>query len=320
MQLVLLSARPAMLAGTLRHVRAHQPWIGDVLVVAPARLAGEIATPGVQVLTDEQLLGGSGGPRDHAARNYALRAALATSPVVEPVFLCSDDDSRPLVDLPETTFVRDGRYRRYVFGALDDWEARATSFDAALHATRGVLALHGLPRLAYSSHMPQVLDKALWAEAVALLAPAAARHGLDEWSAYFNTAGALHPDRFADPEPYVALGWPDDTSTWQALVDPGALLYENCYLESYGPDGPLAGLDPDDTSYATAVDKVVRWRAYELDVLAGRRLPVSADRGPGALGSGLRAARARTIGDPVLRERRQRAATAAVLRALRRPW
>lgn len=315
MQIVFLSARPALLAGTLRHVRAHEPFLDRMLVVTPSALRPDMQALGIAVVTDEELLGGS-GPQDHSHRNYALRAALARCAAVEDVFVASDDDSRPLVDLPETTYLREGRYRRYTFGHLDDWDMRATSYDACLLASRAVLALHGLPRLAYAAHMPQVIDKALLAEVTALFAPAAARHALDEWAIYFNTAGALHPDRFEEPEPYVTLGWPDDTATWQPMLDPGALLIENTFLEHYAPGGVFDGIDLDDTSYDAAVDKVVRWRGYELAVLAGERpAALAPDTEVGGLGRALRRARAATVGDPVLRDRRQRAATAAALRA-----
>lgn len=316
MQLVVLSARPQLLAGTLRHVRAHLRFVDRVLVVAPERLRGQLPAD-VAVVTDEELLGGS-GPRDHSHRNYALRAALAGCPQVEPVFLAADDDNRPLVDVAEEVFVRDGRYRRYYFAHLDDWEQRATSFDVCLHNSRAVLGLHGMPRLAYASHMPQVVDKELLAEVVALFAPAA-RHPLDEWSTYFNAAGALHPDRFAPPEPYLTLGWPEDTATWQPMVEPAAFTFENCYLEHYA-DGEVFGeLDPADTSYEAAVTKVVRWREYELAVLRGER-PAALARAagaddPGGLGRALRRVRRAAVGDPVLRDRAQRAAAAAALRA-----
>jgi len=236
------------------------------------------------------------------------------------LFLSADDDNRPLVGLPESTFVRDGRYRRYSFGWLDDWENRATPYDAAQLAMRQLLALHGMPRRAYGSHMPQVVDKALWGESVALLAGAADRHPVDEWSTYFNVAGALHPERFEDPEPYLTLGWPDDPSTWQAALDPAALFFENFLPEHYAAGQVFEGIDPDDTSYEAAVDKVVRWRPYELEVLQGERPAALAPADEaGAIGRALRRARTRTVGDPTLRERQQRAATAAALRAQRRP-
>jgi hypothetical protein len=318
-QVVFLSARPAMLAGTLRHWAAHLPHVDRVLVVAPARLQRELAAYG-EVVTDEELLGRS-GPADHSHRNHLLRMALAGCAAVDDVFLMSDDDYRPLVDLPPTTWVRDGRYRRYAFGHLDDWEMHATSYDRCLLASRQVLALHGLPRVAYAAHMPQVVDKALLGEVAALLADAGARHALDEWATYFNAAGALHPERFEDPEPYLTLGWPEDSATWQPLLDPAALAFENCFLEHYAPGAVFEGIDPDDTSYAAAVDKVVRWRAYELQVQAGERpAALAPPLEIGGVGRALRKARAQVAGDPVLRDRQSRAAAAAARRAAaRRP-
>ena len=167
--------------------------------------------------------------------------------------------------------------------------------------------------------MPQVLDTALWQECVQLLAVAARAHPLCEWSAYFNVAGALHPERFEEPEPYLTLGWPDDPSSWQATTEPAALQFENFHPEHYQPGQVFAGIGPDDTSHHAALDKVVRWRRYELEVLHGERpaalAPVLA-RGP--MGLALRRARARAFGDPAAVQRGQRAATAAVIRAQHR--
>jgi hypothetical protein len=238
---------------------------------------------------------------------------------VADVFLAADDDNRPLVAVPEEAFVRGGRYRRYSFGHLDDWDRAATSHDLCQLGSRAVLALHGMPRRSYAAHQPQVLDRALLAEVVALFAPAAARHPLDEWATYFNAAPHLHPDRFEEPEPYLTLGWPDDTATWQAVVDPGALQFENCFLEHYAPGQVFEGIDPDDTSYDAAAAKVVRWRSYELAVLAGQRPAALAPPvAHGPLGTALRRLRTAAVGDPVLRDRRQSAATAALRRAIAR--
>ena len=87
--------------------------------------------------------------------------------------------------------IRSARLSSAVAGrpaAMSVADLRATSYDACLLASRAVLGLHGFPRLAYASHQPQVVDKELLAEVVALLAPAATRHPLDEWATYFNVA------------------------------------------------------------------------------------------------------------------------------------
>jgi hypothetical protein len=320
MQIVYLSARPEVLAGTLRHVRAKVPFAEKVLVVTPERLSAAMRNLGVEVVTDEELLGGP-GPVDHSQRNYALRSAMAGCASIDDVFLSSDDDSRPLVAIDERTFRRDGRYRRYTFGHLDDWDLHVTSYDACLLASRAVLALHALPRVAYASHQPQIVDKALLREVSDLFAAAAARHPLDEWAMYFNAAGALHPDRFDAPEPYITLCWPENAAAWPPLIDPGALLIENTFLEHYAPGGVFEGIDPDDTSYDAAVDKVVRWRAYELAVAAGERSAALVPKPPaGALGQVARQAKAATVGAAGTRARERRASIAAMLRAYaRRP-
>jgi hypothetical protein len=318
MQIVYLSARPEVLAETLPFVARHLPFIDAALVITPARLKPQMSALGLAVVTDEELLGAQ-QLTDHARRNYALRAALGTCDLVEDHFLSADDDNRPLVELPESTFVRDGRYRRYSFGWLDDWETKTTSFDASNLAVRQVLALHGFPRRSYGSHQPQVVDKALLREVVDLLAVAAERHPLCEWASYLNVAGALHPDRFEDPEPFLTLGWPDDPSTWQATLDPAALQFENFFPEHYASGQVFEGIATGDTSYEAAVDKVVRWRRYELEVLNGERPPALAPAvAPSAVGQVLRKARTKAVGDPTLRDRQQRAATAAALRAQRR--
>ncbi|MEX2552255.1 MAG: hypothetical protein WD627_04570, partial [Actinomycetota bacterium] len=204
MQIVYLCARPAVLAGTIASVRTHLSFVDRILAVVPERAREVVAALGAEVVTDEEMLG-EAPPEDHQRRNWALRSALATHAAVDEVFLMSDDDSRPLTHLDETTFLSEGRHRRYMFGWLDEWHHQSSSFDLGQQATRQVLALYGFPRRAYASHMPQVIDKAMLAEVVRVLSTAAALSPLCEWTGYFNVAPSRHPARFHDPEPYVTL-------------------------------------------------------------------------------------------------------------------
>jgi len=319
MQIVYLSARPSVLAGTISSVREHLGFIDRVLVVAPHRLKAEVSSLRVDFVADEDLLPNE-TPADHQMRNYALRSALAGSDAVADVFLMSDDDTRPLVDIVETVFVKDGRYRRYSFGWLDEWVNQATSFDKGQQATRQILGLYKFPRLSYASHMPQVVVKKMLKEVVEVLAGPAGRHSICEWSAYFNIAPVLHPELFHDAEPYVTLGWPENMASWQPLIEPGAFLFENHFPEHYGPNSVFAGIAPEDSSINVAVDKVVRWRHYELQVLAGLREPIIGKPPQAtAISKTLRRVRAAAFGDPVRRDFEQRAAWAALLRSVRRP-
>jgi hypothetical protein len=317
-QIVYLSARPDLLRGTLAAVRAHLPFIDDVVVVVPRRLRAVFEELGVIVLDDEQVLG-SAGPTNHTLRNTTLRMALPARDEVADVFVMSDDDYRPLRALDADVFLDGDRHRRYWFGWLDEWQHRATTFDAGQHASRQLLALLGHPRRSYAAHMPQVVAKAMLAEVAAIVAPALARHPLCEWSTYFNIAPALHPERFAEPEPYLTLGWPENPAAWQPTLEPGGFAFENHFPEHHGPGAVFDGIDPDDRSLEAAIDKVVRWREYELALLVGEREPtIGAAPEPGSVGRALRRARAALVGDPVQRARDERAAAAALLRDLRR--
>jgi hypothetical protein len=317
-QIVYLSARPALLAGTIESIRAHLGFIKKVLVVVPQRLRSEVEQLDVGVLTDEDLLGGT-SPTDHQRRNWALRSALAQNSVVDDVFLMSDDDSRPLVDLEETSFVREGRFRRYTFGWLDDWPHRSTSFDLGQQTTRQILGLYGFPRQAYASHMPQVVVKSLLAELAELMSKASKHGPLCEWTSYFNVMPTIYPDRFHQPEPYVTLGWPENLASWQPTIEPGAFLFENYFREHYLQGAVFGDIGPDDHSIEASIEKVIRWRHYELEVLAGEREPIIGTAPPStATGRSLRRVRAVVVGDPLIRERMQRATLAATLRAIHR--
>lgn len=316
MQIVYLSVRPEVLAGTIASVRAHMPFVDEVLVVAPAKMREQLAAGDVQVITDEELLGGV-APTDHKRRNFALRTGLAVHPAVDDVFMMSDDDSRPLRALDETTFLLDGRYRRYMFGWLDEWTHNSTSFDLGEQATRQILGLFDFPRRAYASHMPQVFEKAFLAEVAELMSVPSSLHPMDEWSTYFNIAPRLHPDSFHEPEHYLTLGWPENPAVWQSTVEPGAFLFENYFPEHYGPEAVFDNIDPEDHTLKAAIEKVVRWRDYELRLLTGKRDPIVGAPPPSKrLAQGVRRTLGYAVGNPVRRE--QRIAVAALLRATRR--
>jgi hypothetical protein len=316
MQIVYLSARPQILAGTIASIRAHLNFIDSMLVVAPGRFRQQFADLDLEVITDEELLRGP-VPTDHQRRNFALRAALSHHNAVAGEFMMADDDSRPLRGLDQMTFFRDDRYRRYTFGWLDEWTHKRTSFDLGQLATGQILGLLGQPRRAYASHMPQMVDKAMLAEAVDLMSTSASRHPIDEWSTYFNVAPARHPDRFHEPEPYVTLGWPENPAAWQATLEPQAFLFENYFPEHYGPRGVFGSIDPDDHSVEAAIEKVARWRDYELRLLTGLSDPIVGLSQSKRLMRKLRRRIGRAMGNPLPTV--QRAEWTSAVRGARRP-
>lgn len=276
MQILYLSARPALLSETLGHVRHFAPFLDDVVVVAPKRLEGEMAGIGqsydltVTVITDEELIDRPGA-LGHAARNQQLRAAAVTHPAVADVFVMSDDDARPIVAIDESIFITsDGRYRRYYFHALGDWRHNVTDFDKSLLHSWIILRQLGFADpLSYASHMPQIIDKKIYSQVQEELASVAAKYPIDEWSPYFTIAPARHPERFAEPEPFVTLGWPQYPGEWAHQVTPPRHVFENHHPALHDPgalyDGLPTALIPE-TAAETNLEKIVRWYRLERQV------------------------------------------------------
>ena len=275
MQIAYLTARPDVLAETLVHVRHHMPFVGEVVAVAPSRLTRAVsAVDGVRALTDEEVTGATTAEIeqwDHTTRNFRLRRAMAHHPAIEDHFLMADDDNRPLQAIDESVFVDgQGRTRNYWFTELDAWNRDETPFDQGLTHALLLLRQRGVERpLAYASHMPQLIDRALFARITDSVADAADRYPLDEWSVYFNLARHTEADRFAPPEPFVTLGWPRFPGEWPHLVPPGGYLFENHHPELYQPGGLFEGLsstlDPA-TAEADSLEKAVRWHRFGLAV------------------------------------------------------
>ncbi len=280
MQIVYLSARPGQLAETLQHIGHFAPWISRALVITPNRVNAEMQTAladaplPTSTMTDEEITGLSSAAisaMNHAERNYCLRTAAVKHAALDDVFIMSDDDGRPLAPIDEAMFVTaNGRHRRRYFHSLARWTANATDFDRSLFHSWVLLRQRGFSDPAcYSSHMPQIIDKAMYREVAELLAPQAAEYPPDEWSPYFTIGPSLHPERFADPEPFVVLGWPRHPGEWPHEVVPPISLFENFHPELYEENGLYAGLstgcDPE-TIEATNLEKIVRWYRLERDV------------------------------------------------------
>lgn len=273
MQIVYLSDRPELLRETLDHVRYFAPFIDDVVVVTPERSANGFDALGT-VLTDEALTGLSSGQlqsMDHATRNSTLRAAVVGHAAIAETFVMSDDDSRPLVPIDRDFFINgEGQHRRRYFYALADWRHSATAFDRSLLHSWIVLRQRGyVDPLAYNSHLPQVIERRLYASVAESLTDVLQKYPVDEWSPYFAIAATLEPDLFADPEPFVTLGWPTYPGEWPHQVIPPQHAYENFHPELYEAgglyDGLATGCDPD-TVEETNLEKIVRWYRLERQV------------------------------------------------------
>ncbi|NNE74074.1 MAG: hypothetical protein HKN26_10445 [Acidimicrobiales bacterium] len=275
-QMVFLTARPALFAETLAHVRHGLPFIEEVVAICPERTRDAVAAiddPALVVLTDEAITdagdAGSVAGLDHTSRNYRLRTTMLEHDAIASQFVMADDDNRPLRVLGPDIFVDDrGRYRNYWFYELSRWRRTLTPMDQGLTNAMLVLQRHGIREpLAYASHMPQIMDRDLFREVAATVADAGATYPLDEWSIYFNLARHLHPDRFAPPERFVTLAWPQFPNEWQHQVAPAAYEFENHYPELYESGALFDGLPTElrpERADADNLEKQRRW--HELDI------------------------------------------------------
>ena len=280
MQIVYLSARPDLLPETLGHVKHFAPFIDRAVVVTPANIAAAMSTVGeasnlpVTVLTDEEVLGTDGHQikaLDHATRNYRLRAAMVRHDAIDDVFIMSDDDDRPLVPIDPSTFVDDeGRHRRYYFHSLAQWRHSVTDYDKSLLHSLVLLRQRGFPDpMCFASHMPQIIDKELYLAVADEIAHEVVTYTPDEWSPYFTLGAEMNPDRFAEPEPFVTLGWPQYPGEWTLETVPPMHVFENHYPELHEAGGMYDGLpsacDPE-TIDETNREKILRWHRLERQV------------------------------------------------------
>lgn len=270
-QIVYLSARPELLHETLEHVAHFAPFLDDVVIITPERMAAQFDGVGT-VIIDEDVTGRTAtalASMAHTSRNYLLRTAAATHDALDDVYVMSDDDSRPIVDIDHNTFIdQGGRHRRRWFHTMAGWRRNNSEFDECILNTWILLRQMGYSDpLLYACHMPQVIDKALFAEVATRFAPFAERYALEEWSTYFTVAPTISPERFADPEPFGTLGWPQFPGEWSHQITPPRHIYENHHPELYEPGGLYDGLSARcdvETIDAANLEKIIRW--YRLDI------------------------------------------------------
>jgi hypothetical protein len=276
-QIVFLSARPELLAETLGHVAHFAPFIDDVVVVSPAHLQSTMQETckssgyPIEVISDEEVTGlttAAIAQLDHTGRNYRIRSDASKHDALAETFIMSDDDSRPLRAIDQRTFLTDGgQHRRRWFYTLAGWRHSATDFDQGLlHSWIILRQLGHADPLAYASHMPQIVDKSLYADVAAQMVVYAEQFSIDEWSTYFTVGPSIRPELFADPEPFVTLGWPQYPGEWAHQITPPEHVFENFHPELYEDGGLYHGLGAacDPTSIDAAnLEKIMRW--YRLD-------------------------------------------------------
>ena len=279
MQIVYISNRPAIFAETLGHVALFMEFIDQVLVCVPDHQRTEFesiqAKHPISVLSESEILRESELAElpdlDHQRRNYLLRTRLVRSDSVNDQFIMSDDDARPLKPIPIETFIRNGRYRRYFFYDLAHWNNNQTEFDAGQIATYAVLNHENLPHLSYASHMPQVINKNMFVEAVDFFNEYQKNQPLCEWSTYFNYATSRHSEKFHDEETYMTLCWPEHPLAWKLYLSPDRQFFENYTPSLYKNDRVFAHLSPNTVGTSKSeqehknIEKVILWRKHIIN-------------------------------------------------------
>lgn len=242
-QMVMLSARAEDLLRTLPFIEQFMPFISELVLCCPDAMEEEVnrryrGRLRLRYLTDSVLLDGCRLPADHAARNIFLRARAIQSDIIDPVFLMSDDDYRPLRQISTENYFKNGRYQAYHVGNLRNWkgtQGNPTSFDVSMWKCRDFLMEQGYSTYMFDAHMPQIINKHLFLEMMGRY-PQIANGAASEWSGYFNYLTSEYPD-ILDICPYVTMDWPGFLEDWNTEVKRPEYLYENFYDLVYGECG-----------------------------------------------------------------------------------
>lgn len=246
-QMVVLSARCQDLCETLPYIEQFMPFIQELILCCPDEMNVEFLkkySGGLKyvIITDSMLVGECQLPIDHQERNFYLRSLVMKRDELDSVFIMSDDDYRPLVQIDQCVFVKDGKYQAYYCHSLRTWKGTAgnqTSYDQGMFNTLKFLEKYHYPVLQYSSHMPQIIDKKKYQEFLELH-EGIERLGVDEWSSYFNWLQSTYPG-IVEPLPYVTMCWPASPTDWKLEVIPPKFLFENYYKKLYKEGEIFAG-------------------------------------------------------------------------------
>ena len=268
-QIVFLSARPAPLLATLPYVEAFMPFLKELVVCCPERMAEYLQKHyqgrlQLTTITDDELLAGKELPSDHATRNFFLRCLAMELPELDNEFIMSDDDYRPLQEISEEVFYREGKYCGYYFSDISQWKYHITqlfSYDYSQFRTLDFLKANGYPTLLYSSHQPQLINK-VWYQEMLQKFPDIRTRGYDEWSTYFNYCAVEHSEQY-QALPYVTLSWPPVGGENKGIVQP-EYLFENCYADNYKSSRPFAGLSRSFTNQQQVLEESAQKKLVAL--------------------------------------------------------
>lgn len=193
----------------------------------------------------------------HAKKNWMLRKYLIQSKLVEDVFIMLDDDNIPLKTIRSDYFInRDGVYNAYYFDELYNWKGVDTSYDQAQAGNLTLLRRDNAELTMYSSHMPQIINKAIFKEMVKYYEHLNLPYIIDEWSTYFNYAISRYPLLF-NKKRYEVLGWPAHPNDWLPKYIPNRYVYKNYYDEVFKSKTILDSINDSNNNFSSYKNTVV---------------------------------------------------------------
>lgn len=240
LQFIIISINYDNLLGTIRAIDKKINFIKEYIIITKTELVSKyklIKSKNKITILDEYLVLGEYfelfKKADHVTKNWLLRSQLADLEIVETEFIMLDDDNRPIVPINLDYYItHSGKYNAYYFYNLLEWNHHFTDYDKGQHVMKDVLDRNGLGLLSYSSHQPQIINKALYKEAIEKFFYVGLKKPIDEWSIYFNYAVSKYPMLF-NKKVFETMCWPAMPTDWEYRYEPKCFSFENYYEHLY---------------------------------------------------------------------------------------
>jgi glycosyltransferase involved in cell wall biosynthesis len=238
-QMVYISVDPVKFSLSLQSVLSNMKFIKSIVLLTKKSLVDEfniiLSDCGVKfhIIKDEDLLSEQEiSVLDHQTRNTLLRKKLYLQDIIDENFIASDDDYLAITNI-DLNFYQNGTVHNcyYYYNDLESWLGSypsKTSYDLGLIKTGSLLRSFGYARKAFSSHMPQIINKKLVNDIFYSYLSDARNMGVDEWSLYFNIAMFEKPKCFNLCK-YQTLSWPGNSTDWVNDVIQNEFSFQNYY-------------------------------------------------------------------------------------------
>lgn len=240
LQFIIISINYDNLLGTISLIDKNISFIKEYIIITKTELVSKyesIQSKHKITILDECLILGKYlelfKKTDHQTKNWLLRSQLMDLEIIETEFIMLDDDNRPIVPINLDYYITpSGKYNAYYFYNLLEWNYHITDYDKGQHVMKDVLDHNGLELLSYSSHQPQIINKALYKEVIEKFFDVGLEKPIDEWSIYFNYAASRYPMLF-NKKLFETMCWPAEPTDWEYRYEPKCFSFENYYDHLY---------------------------------------------------------------------------------------